>query len=109
MILGLLLTFGWLNLMAQNWETLDTGTDYIIFDMSFPAGQSEIGYAAGMQYTYNAEGIIIKTIDGGDTWQQLVGGDNTTGFETICFTSLETGYVAGWNGYFAKTTDGGAS
>jgi len=96
-------------LKAQNWEILNSGTDYILFDISFPPGQSQVGYAAGMQYTYDAEGIIIKTTDGGDTWQQMVGGNGTIGFEAICFTSPEVGYVAGWDGYIAKTTDGGAT
>lgn len=97
------------HLMAQDWENLPSGTSYILFDMSFPPGQSEVGYAAGMQYTYDAEGIIIKTTNGGDTWTQIVGGPNTIGFEAICFTSAEVGYVAGWDGYIAKTTDGGAT
>ena len=94
---------------AQNWESLDSGTDYILFDMSIPPGQSEVIYAAGMQYTWDAEGIIIKSIDGGDTWQQIVGGPGTIGFEAICFTSVDTGYVAGWDAYIAKTTDGGTT
>lgn len=95
--------------LSQSWETLESGTDYILFDISIPPGQSEMIYAAGMQYTYNAEGIIIKSTDGGDSWQQIVGGPNTIGFEAICFTSTEVGYVAGWDGYIAKTTDGGIS
>jgi PKD repeat protein len=92
---------------SQIWENIDSGTDYVLFDMSIPPGQSDIIYAAGMQYTWDAEGIIIKSIDGGDTWSQIVGGANTPGFEAICFTSTEVGYVAGWDGYFAKTIDGG--
>lgn len=94
---------------AQNWETLDSGTDYILFDISFPKGQSEIGYAAGMQYTWDAEGIVIKTTNGGDTWNQILGGTGTNGIETICFINADTGFIAGWNNYFAKTTNGGES
>jgi len=96
-------------LRSQSWESLNTGSDYILFDISIPPGQVDVIYAAGLQYTYDAEGIIIKSIDGGDTWQQMVGGNGTVGFETICFTSTDVGYVAGWDGYFAKTTNGGAT
>jgi len=92
---------------AQSWETLNSGTDYILFDMCIPPGQSDVIYAAGMQYTWDAEGVIIKSTDGGDSWQQIVSGSNTPGFEAICFTSTEVGYVGGWDGYFAKTVDGG--
>ena len=95
------------DLHPQNWETLETGTDYILFDMSIPPNQSDVIYAAGMQYTYDAEGIIIKSEDGGDTWSEIYGGVGATGIEAIFFTSIDTGYIAGWDGYIAKTTDGG--
>lgn len=88
------------------WEMIDTGFDYILFDMSFPEGQSEIGFAAGSTLTYNGDGIIIKTTDSGDTWEQISESD-IPGLEAMFFTDLNTGYVAGWDGYFAKTTDGG--
>lgn len=96
-------------LMSQNWETLDSGTEFIIFDMSIPPHQSEVIYAAGMKYTSDAEGIIIKSEDGGDNWTQIYGGSGASGLEAIFFTSVDTGYVAGWDAYFAKTTDGGQS
>lgn len=108
-ILGLLLLMVSGNAISQTWETLTTGTSYILFDISFAPGQNDVGYAAGMQYTYNAEGVVIKTIDGGDTWSQVLGGSGTNGIETVCFTSPTTGFIAGWNDYFAKTTDGGTN
>lgn len=100
-------TFYSTSLSAQNWQALETGTDYILFDMSIPPNQSEVIYAAGMQYTWDAEGVIIKSEDGGESWNQIYGGTTATGLEAICFTSVDTGYIAGWDGYFAKTTDGG--
>lgn len=95
------------NLFAQEWETLGSGTDYILFDISFAKGQNDVGYAAGMQYTWDAEGIVIKTTDGGDTWTQVLGGVGTNGIEAISFINADTGFIAGWNDYFAKTTNGG--
>ncbi|KAF0128592.1 MAG: putative photosystem II stability/assembly factor-like protein [Bacteroidetes bacterium] len=94
-------------LHAQTWESLNSGTDYILFDLSFPPGQNTVGYAAGMQYTWDAEGIVIKTVDGGDTWTTVLNSINQDGIEAICFTSPDTGFIAGWNDYFARTTDGG--
>lgn len=90
---------------------MTTGTGYILFDISFPPGQNDVGYAAGMQYTYNANGVVIKTSDGGDTWTTLLGGSGNTldGIEAIAFTSADTGFIAGWNNYFAKTADGGTT
>ena len=94
---------------SQTWETLTTGTDYILFDISFAPGQNDVGYAGGMQTTYNAEGVVIKTIDGGDNWTEVLGGAGQDGIEAVCFTTATTGFVAGWNNYFAKTTDGGTT
>ncbi len=102
-------TLGIGSLWAQGWEVLNSGTDYILFDISFSKGQNEIGYAAGMQYTYNAEGVVIKTTDGGDTWTEIMGGPGTNGIEAVCFVTPDKGFIAGWNDYFAKTTDGGAT
>lgn len=106
-IFGLLLVMVTGIANSQTWEQLTTGTTYILFDISFPSGQNDVGYAAGMKYTYNAEGVAIKTTDGGDTWSEIVGGAGTDGIEAICFTSVDVGFMAGWNDYFAKTTDGG--
>ena len=90
----------------SGWEWIDTGFDHILFDMSFPEGQSEIGYAAGSTSTYNGDGIIIKTTDSGNTWEQISDND-LPGIEAVFFTDINTGYAGGWDGYFIKTTDGG--
>ena len=97
------------NMAAQGWNTLTTGTTKIIYDISFPPGQNNVGYGGAMQGTYNGEGAVIKTTDGGDTWSEVLGGSGTDGIEAVCFTSADTGFIAGWNDYFAKTTDGGTT
>jgi len=108
-IIAIVLTWG--TSFGQTWQELTTGTSYILYDISFPPGQNTVGYAAGMQYTYNANGVVIKTTDGGDTWSTILGGVNNTldGIEAIAFITPDTGFIAGWNNYFAKTTDGGAT
>lgn len=90
----------------SGWEWMETGFGHILYDMSFPEGQSEIGYAVGSTSTYNGDGVIIKTIDGGYTWEQISESD-IPGVEAVFFTDLETGYAGGWDAYFLKTTDGG--
>ncbi|MCX2681870.1 YCF48-related protein [Galbibacter sp. EGI 63066] len=105
---------GCFNLNAQQevtcgeWEKLNVGFDYIFRGIEFPEDQNDIAYAAGESLTYNGDGIVIKTIDGGDTWSQIWFGEDQ-GLKGISFPTLNTGYVAGWGDYFAKTTDGGAT
>jgi len=96
---------------AQTWNyATSTGTSFILYGMSFPPGQSNIGYACGMEYTYNADGVIVKTTDGGDNWTQIlpVSGD-IDGLQGIWMISDNVGFAGGWNNYFIKTTDGGAN
>lgn len=90
------------------WEKLNTGFDYIIRDIEFPGGGDYTAFAAGESLTYNGDGIVIRTDDGGDTWTQIWTGVNQ-GLEAMSFPSQWTGYVGGWNQYFAKTEDSGNS
>jgi photosystem II stability/assembly factor-like uncharacterized protein len=106
-----LLLFMSVQSFAQSWSYVNsTGTTFILYGMSFPPGQSTIGYACGMQYTYDADGVIVKTVDGGDNWTQIwpVSGA-IDGLQGIWFTSNLVGFACGWNNYFIKTTDGGAT
>jgi photosystem II stability/assembly factor-like uncharacterized protein len=93
--------------VVQNgWQWINTGYDFILYDVSFPAGQSNIGYAVGSSVTYEGDGIILKTTDAGMTWNQISSG-TIPGLEAVYFTSENVGYAAGWQDYFIKTTDGG--
>ncbi len=96
---------------SQTWTDVNsTGTSFLLYGMSFPPGQSTIGFACGMQYTYDAPGVIVKTTDGGNNWTQIwpVSGE-IDGLQGIWFTSDLVGFACGWNNYFIKTTDGGAT
>ncbi|MCB0464370.1 MAG: T9SS type A sorting domain-containing protein [Aequorivita sp.] len=89
------------------WEKLNTGFNYIIRDIEFPGiDNNSTGFAAGESVTYNGDGIVLRTYDGGDTWEQLWTGVDQ-GLEAMSFPSQWTGYVGGWNQYFAKTNDSG--
>ncbi|KAF5067742.1 hypothetical protein DSECCO2_250210 [anaerobic digester metagenome] len=91
---------------AQDWVKSYIGYNYIFRSLDFPGGQSSVGYAGGQSSTYMGDGIVIKTIDGGATWQSLWTGVDK-GIEGAAFPDLMNGYVCGWSAYFAKTTDGG--
>jgi len=94
--------------LPQGWQWIDTGFQFIMYDISFPAGQSSVGYAVGSSSTYNGNGIILKTTDGGQSWFQISVG-TIPGLEAVSFTSTEVGYAGGWQNYFIKTTDGGVT
>ncbi len=97
---------------SQTWEEKNSGTDYILFDISIAAGQNNIAYAAGSPFTTeNAEGIIIKSTDGGETWSKIYPSDGETGLniQKVQFVSEAKGFAAGYNGTFLKTEDGGVS
>ena len=97
-------------LNAQVWEYKDSGTDFILLDLSIPPGQDQIAYAAGSQYTVDSEGIIIKTVDGGETWGTIYPLSGTVhSFTRIEFVSPLKGFVVGWGNTFMMTEDGGAT
>ncbi len=97
-------------LNAQVWEYKDSGTDFILLDVSIPPGQDQIAYAAGSQYTVDSEGIIIKTVNGGETWETIYPLSGTVhSFTRIEFISPLKGFVVGWGNTFMMTEDGGAT
>lgn len=94
---------------AQNFEYKTTGTDFILYDLAIPEGQNDIAYAAGSKFTFDTEGIIIKTVDGGETWTTIYPTSGTSpSFEKIEFVSETKGFVAGYD-IFMKTEDAGAT
>jgi photosystem II stability/assembly factor-like uncharacterized protein len=93
-----------------NWQrNTNSQYPYIYNSIEFPDNQANIGYASGQSLTYNGNGIILKTVNGGDSWQAIWTDTNNLGLETMSFPTLYTGYVGGWNDYFAKTNDGGST
>lgn len=90
----------------NGWEWHYTGFNYILMDMAFPEGQNQIGYCVGQTLTYNGDGVVIKTTDGGDNWEAVTTGV-FPGLQGCSFPSLNTGYAVGWDGYIIKTEDGG--
>lgn len=96
--------------VAQQWQSVNSQTNFILYGMHFPPGQNDVGYAVGMQYTYDAPGVIVKTSNGGLNWSQIYPDmGEIDGLEAVCFITPDKGFAAGWNNYFIKTTNGGES
>ncbi len=98
------------NINAQ-WTEQDSGFEspWILFDNSFPPGQNSVGFVGSMKTTYNGDGVILKTEDGGVNWDVNLGGTDGSlfGIEAIFFTTLDIGYAAGWDDDIKYTDDGG--
>lgn len=101
------------NSLTAQWVDLDSGYDspWILFDNSFPAGQNDVGFFAGMYTTYDGDGVILKTEDAGANFTTVLGGSDGSlfGIEAIYFTSLDNGFAAGWDDDIKYTDDGGDS
>lgn len=70
--------------------------------MSVHFTSSSIGYATG------PNGLILKTIDGGNNWSPLSSGI-TNDLWSIYFPDANTGYIAGLSGTILKTINGGTT
>ena len=90
-------------LPAQGWQWIETGYPFTIYDICFPPGQSDVGFAAGSNSVF---GIILKTTDGGFTWVKI-SDDSIPGLRAVCFPSTDVGFVGGEESSLMKTTDGG--
>lgn len=93
--------------IQNGWEWIDLGLTSIVYAMSFPGDQSLVGYACGSSLTYNGDGFIYKTTDGGDNWVSLTDTIDIPGMYDVEFVDELTGYAAGQGETFMKTTDGG--
>ena len=70
---------------------------------------ADTGYAVGWNnHTMGVGGTMIKTVNGGSTWDTLNIG-TTNGLTSVYFTDSDTGYAAGVAGTIIKTTNGGAT
>lgn len=85
-----------------SWTISETTGDFYR-SIHFPT--SSTGYIAGYS------GSILKTTNGGQSWEKLINGDKitvkNTPFRSVFFVDAEKGYLVGDRGTFWRTTDGG--
>ena len=85
------------------WISLSGGTNAQMKSVCFTA--ADTGYiAAGDNYH---PGMILKTIDGGTTWDTVLSGEPE--LYCIYFSNANTGYATNFEGDILKTINGGNS
>lgn len=107
-----LFLFWGVNASAQDWESITTpiNSNLILYDISFPKGQDEVGFTGGAHLTYNGHGTIMKTEDKGATWNVIYQSNvNGTGVSSINFLDLQKGFAGTQAGNIMTTIDGGAN
>ncbi|MBU0486422.1 MAG: hypothetical protein KKA07_04140 [Bacteroidetes bacterium] len=77
-----------------------SGSPYSHYALYFSDPQN--GWACGRI------GYLAKTTDGGQTWEEIRAGTNTT-LSKIHFPDDQHGYIVGYKGTLVKTADGGTS
>ncbi len=87
---------------GEDWVEKNSGGSYAMIGMYFRDATN--GYAVGGPTI--GKGVILRTSDGGETWSSY---DGPTGnqLRTAHFFNDSYGLVAGADGYFFKTTNGG--
>jgi surface protein len=74
-----------------------------------PESRNDIFFInSNVGWTVGNVGQVVKTTDGGDTFDLLDTGSNLD-FFTVFFISEQTGWIGGANGTIYKTSDGGTS
>lgn len=107
--LTLLFVFAVTFTYSQTWEALNTGlpANIKVHSAVFTKQSNyQVGYAVGGDnYT---SGIVIKTIDGGNTWSGMVMVASEELY-SVSFPTNDTGYTCSMEGKIYKTTNGGTS
>lgn len=89
---------------GRTWESLPYDGDHF-FSMSFPTAR--VGYVVGYA------GTMLKTEDGGESWQYLRKGGaiwvRDEAFRKVVFQDERTGFITGDHGTLWYTKDGGES
>ena len=93
--LFLLLMIFSFTLSKAQWVEIDTGFDVPFYADVF-AVNSEVAFVTGQN------GLLLKTSDGGETWEQKDSGTDLN-LGKIQFITPQIGFVTGANGHLIKT------
>ncbi|MFP4471126.1 MAG: YCF48-related protein [Bacteroidales bacterium] len=86
---------------GDNWEKVDTGLDVVYDDICYAT--DSLVFMVGGSENY---GQILKSADGGKSWQVNLEG-SPEHITTIQFVDSTTGYAGGGDNLMLKTVDGG--
>lgn len=84
-----------------NWTTIYNTSGFGLLSIYFPV--SDTGYATG------TDGAVIKSVDGGLTWNEFSSGLGWQDLRSAFFSDGNTGYMVGDAGTVLKTINGGNS
>lgn len=92
---------------GTNWtSTYNNNSSYNLDDIFFL--NNNVGYAVSGGYYQNGNGgSVMKTNDGGDTWNNIF--DYPIWFQSTFFLDTNVGFCVGSEGRIIKTYDGGAN
>ena len=93
-----------------NWETQNSGVAHpdwgALYSTCFM--DENTGWAVGVNSWPGSSDPILKTTDGGATWnEQATPGDD--GLRSVCFVNATTGWTVGFSAGIYHTTDGGTT
>jgi photosystem II stability/assembly factor-like uncharacterized protein len=92
------------NNAGTNWTISQIPNTETLISVSFPDQMN--GFAVG--YSNMSGSDVIKTIDGGNTWQNISsGGTFNNALRGVYFPTVNTGYAVGENGRIIITNDAG--
>jgi photosystem II stability/assembly factor-like uncharacterized protein len=94
---------------GQNWIIVNSSTSVSLWGIHFINDMT--GFITGGTFQPNqanllGDGLILKTINGGNSWSSVLSGYGNTLF-CIAFPNQNTGYAGGADGAILKTTNGG--
>lgn len=87
------------------WIIVFSAVAIVIVGVFGPTGMFT-GVAQEAVYVVGQNGLILKSTDGGENWEEQDSG-TTERLNTVYFTSVDTGFAAGLRGTLLKTIDGG--
>ena len=94
---------------GNTWSSIWTGQTYHLNSVFFTDGNT--GYAVGYVFEFwngkLTKGAILKTTDGGTTWNSQYSTVLQESFNSVYFTDSNTGYIACGGGTILKTSDAG--
>ena len=92
---------------GDSWVSQASGTSVDLSAVSLADGSTAFITGGGIHYPYNANGVILKTTNGGTSWAVLYSG--YVSYYDVSFVNSTTGWAAGYGPVVRKTTDGGLS